>query len=457
MIICICLGVLHFQAVDSYALLDTQKHTLSPAVSINQPYIKAIIGNLKNTNITINTLARKATPLFIKPESLGLDERSDLIIKRCLRNDFSLLMLNWNKKHYDYPQFIKEAAAVNQALLYLIYAESPHPGMDYTLFMKKAISIRIEMIMRYQAPLSEKGAKRINFIKRSSADLNLLQKVMKPPKEWFVPLFDAQRAKVLFAECNPPLEDNGIYNPAPFTPRIITTWGCSTQCDHCDGGSVIEVTSFPWIWMEESQTLSPRYISKIKQEPNINDYFRDYYDFVYDKDASDVIMFMGHKLISTSGFAPGSVGERALKKLLTKNHIKAFQVSVAPSAWMRSVIHKSGVQEYIDYLSHIKSIIKNYNRLNADKYEKLTFVFAVFDFTRIDDDPEIFRKIFDFCYRENNAKINSTIWEIGNFNRINKAGIIDSDNVLSRTSALRNDASAADRKKFLTKEVANTA
>ena len=108
--------------------------------------------------------------------------------------------------------------------------------------------------------------------------------------------------------------------------------------------------------MEESQTLSPRYISKIIHEPNLNDYFRDYYDFIYDKDASDIIRLFKIKYISTSGFAKGSVGERALLKTLPMNTIKALQISVAPSAWMRSVIINSGVKQYIDYLTNIKDI-----------------------------------------------------------------------------------------------------
>jgi len=452
LIVCICSGNIFLPAADSLAFSNTEKYTLSPAISINLPDIRSAINSLSKTPAVSSKIILEQHKL----EELGLDELSDFIIKQCIKNDFSLLKLNWHKKHLDYQQFIKEAAALNQALSYLISSADIPSGMDFNLFRKQAMLIRIEMIEHYQAPLSETGAAALDQIKKSLLTRDILQKLMRPPSEWFIPLFDKNRLKVLEAECNPPLLTKGVYNPAPYAPCIVATWGCSTQCDHCDGGSVIEVTSFPWVWIEKSQskTITPRHISRIKLEYNLNDYFRDYYDFVYDRDASDVIQLFQAKFALTSGFAPGSVGERALKKALP--YLGLFHVSIAPSAWMRGIIKKKGVKGYLNYLINIKTIVENYMPEDGT-YKKRLFKFEIFDFNRITDNADMFREIFDFGYKENGLKSPRNIWVNGNFYRLVSAGLINPEKMQSPVIFFKKDASEEDLKGFLNGDVANTA
>lgn len=423
---------------------------LSPILHINNQALQLGFNKLK-PRLPLNSPSLKTL------ESYSLNDLTTQILTQCKSGNFSLLGVNWEKKHLDYQQFIKEAAAINTAINHFIASVDTSHAINSDLFIEKAINTRIEMIEKYQAPLSKKGLESIKAVNLAEKTADILKLLMNPPKEWFIPLFDEQRRAVLSAKCNAPLKNNAIYNPAPFTPSLVATWGCSTQCDHCDGGSVIEVTSFPWNWVEESQTVSPRYISRITHEPNLNGYFKDYYDLVYDKDASDIIMLTGYKFISTAAFAPGSVGERALRKTLQLNHIKAFQVSIAPSAWMRSIIQKSGIKEFIDHLKHIKSMVTEYNITSDYRYGKLTFVFALYDFARIDDDSGILREIFDYCYSENASPENVTIWRNGNFNRLLNAGLIDIKNMKSPSIAFREHFQDESLKDFIAKDVSSTA
>ncbi len=421
LVICTFLGIINTQAADSYALLRTQKHTLSPAISINQENIKNIIGNLKDTPVKINTFSEKANPFSVRLKQLRLDELSDIIIERCQRNDFSLLKLDWDKNHYDYQQFIKEAAAINTAINHLIFSEDVSEDMDYALFLEKAVNARIEMMKKYQAPLSEKGLKSIFFISRANSTIELLRLLMNPPKEWFEPLFDHKRKEVLLRECVPPLLDSGTYDPTMDTPRIVATWGCSTQCDHCDGAAVIEIKSFPWIWIQESQALTPKYISRINLAPYHNDHFRDYYDIVYDKDASHIYKLLNREITSTSGFAPGSVGERALKRVLKNDKMGLFQISIAPSAWMRSVIQKHGVEGYLNYLKNIENMFYNAGVSSLLQY-------AIFNFHRIDDPPELITQIIKFCQAFNKSTSNGSIHVSGRYVQLESNGEINSIN-----------------------------
>ena len=124
---------------NAFWILNIQQHTLSPAISISRPYIKSIISTLKSGALLVNALTRKLNPLPNNPKQLGLDELSAIIIDRCIKNDFTSLNLNWEKKHYDYQEFIKQAAAINQAISYFIYEDSTPASMNYTLFMEKGL------------------------------------------------------------------------------------------------------------------------------------------------------------------------------------------------------------------------------------------------------------------------------------------------------------------------------
>lgn len=282
--------------------------------------------------------------------SLSLEELTDMIIKRCKSGDYSSLRLNWNDYIYEYQEFIKHAAAINAAIKELLYCDSVTSDF-YTV----AIQVKIDMIEHYQAPLSAVGISAIESIKQCTTNSKLknnLITLIDPPHSWFAPFFNKTRKGVLDRE----------YSTRPvnaFTfPKIVGTWGCSTQCDHCDGGSLIRVTSFPWSWLSQIHSAKTETFTFSKDK---NDIVRDYYDFVFDKDAGDFITELCPNTVSItiSGFEKGSVGERALKKimpLLKKANPTGFQlvVSIAPSGWMRRIKDK-----YIEHILHIEELAGN--------------------------------------------------------------------------------------------------
>ncbi len=390
---------------------NQSRHMLSPIVHISNQIIQQGF-DLNNLQLPL------ITPTLPNIESYSLEQLSKQIILQCESNNFSLLKINWQKKHTYYQQFIKETAAINSAINQLIKSKDISGKMNYSLFLEQACKARIDMLEHYQAPLSEKGRKSMLFISHSLKTIGILKLLMNPPAKWFKPLFNDKRKQALLKECVPPLTGSGIYDPSMATPRIIATWGCSTQCDHCDGATVIEIESFPWIWIKETQTLTPKHISRINLEPFHNDYFRDYYDFVYDKDASYIYALLSIKSASSSGFSPGTVGERALKRILRDSKVQTFQISFAPSVWMRSIIQKYGVQEYISYLKNIESIFHN-----AEKYNLLQY--AIFNFQRIDDPSKDIEQIIKFCEKTGRAITDTTTHVIGRYYQLESKGEID--------------------------------
>lgn len=427
------ISILFFAGISLASDISNQsRNMLSPFLHINN----AVIQHSFNRTVPKLPLISLSTKDM---EAYSLDELTEQIITQCKSGNFSLLILNWGKKHLDYQQFIKEAAAVNCAIKHFLSAKDASKAIDPEIFIEKAINLRIEMIEKYQAALSEKGLESIFFIEHALKTAGILKVLMDPPADWFEPLLDDERKKALLRKCVRPLVNSEIYDPSMDTPRIVATWGCSTQCDHCDGAAVIEIESFPWIWAEESQTLTPRHISRINLASYHNDHFRDYYDIIYDKDASHLYELLNRDITSTSGFAIGSVGERALKRILKKDKMGLFQISFAPSAWMRSVIKKQGVQGYIKYLKNIETLFSNAGASDL-------FQYAIFNFIRIDDPPDYIAKIIEFCSISNRNDISGKIHVSGRYAQFEATGEIDSSRTKSELNRLSDYPNEQDKR-----------
>ncbi|MDD5747262.1 MAG: hypothetical protein PHO30_08375, partial [Candidatus Omnitrophica bacterium] len=310
---------------------------LSPAININSPFIQ-------NSLSVIAQDPQKLDDCGLGLEELSLAERSRLIVARCENGDYRLLSVDFEKRKFDYQQHIKEVAAINDALNRIIGEKSGLRGFkDKSGFLKAAIATRLSIIENYSVHLSEYGNVMFNQIKSGiamSGDDELLvalERLCDPSREWFSGMLSDKAAAAIFET----------------SPDIILTWGCSTQCDHCNGASIIRITSFPWPWIEE---LS-RQFEDLSVMLFRNDFFRDYYDPVFHKDAYDVMEKFYITELNTSGFAPGSVAENALKR--SKDRFGIVKISIAPSAWMRKI----GTENYIRYLLNVINLAEGARKI----------------------------------------------------------------------------------------------
>ncbi|NQT10913.1 MAG: hypothetical protein HQ573_07070, partial [Desulfobacteraceae bacterium] len=351
-------------------------------------------------------------------QSLPLEEMARWKIKECKRGNYSALYLDWSKQIFEYQEFIKEAAATNAAINEpLSHDENPQEFVDYLSFIKAAIKARIDMIDHYQVPLSKMGKRQTKLIEKqhNKADIETqianLNALIKPPSDWFIPLFEGKRKedyKLLFRDQKAP---------------AIATWGCSTQCDHCDGATTIRVSPFPWIWLEQLEFI----LRKSSVRFNFvqlfrGDYFRDYYDFVYDKDSSNILELSPVGEVYTSGFERGSVAERSFLKALEKGSATSLCLSIAPSAWMRRL----GIEKYAENIAHILELAQK-NRLPS-KYK-------VFLFRRINDPTNLCQDIveilkskkMDYPIKFRNGSIENCgrFWQLGEKGLFYPSGRID--------------------------------
>ncbi|MHB8155017.1 MAG: ATP-grasp domain-containing protein [Candidatus Omnitrophota bacterium] len=312
-----------------------------------------------------------ASPLRLI-QKLSLAGLTEEIIADAGKQRHTLMKLDWSIRAYDYQLFIKHIAAVNAAISRVMLNDE-YAGLSGNVlveFLYVAIYARIDMIEHYQAPLSANGIEHLNKIKfllskKEEENINelisLSKLVVEPKSDWFVSLFSMIRQPVF-----------SIHN---YFVNAIPVWGCSTQCDHCDAATNIYLIAMPWIWMIEAKKAS--FGIKLSR----SDFIRDYYDFVFDKDASDIVVLDQIPFIYTSGFEAGSVGERALEKTLKNNSLDSVHLSMAPSAWMRRIGQES-------YLANIHRIIKLIKQTNK-RLCLLPFFF------RREDDPDEIAKILE--------------------------------------------------------------
>jgi len=435
-------------SVQTYA-----SNMLSPRLLLNHALIQDIL-LLDHIRPEFQAMISPSYADREKLNSLGLKERVQLIVQECQQGNHHLLGLDFELKHTDYQQFILEAAALNEALLTLVNQKSSDMIPNQRAFIQKAIDLRLQMIDHYQAPLSVTGSNVIKNITSAEPSFDALHQLMNPKTDWFIPLFDQQRLEVLERECNPPLDIPGEYNPKPFTPHLLATWGCSTQCDHCDGSSVIDIQSCPWSWVMDTRdrAVSPRRISRIQLELNQNDPFRDYYDFVFHKDAGDLYSFLNMDIVQTSGFAPGSVGEQALKKLLKISPPRIVQISVAPSAWMRRIIQNKGPQIFIDYLRNIQEITDKQKHIRPDNAPH--FRFAPFEFYRPDDYVRSMSQVFEYARWYNEGRVPLELSVNGRTALLKTAGFLGFTARNIRLNELREGATDEQHQGFLVDNIA---
>lgn len=197
---------------------------------------------------------------------------------------------------------------------------------------------RLEAFKSYMAPLSEKGiamlAKAHAVERKEEATEDEIREALKllynPEAEWFKPCFDrpTRKEKALIKNCS----------------IINFTWGCSMQCDYCFANAP-KVSIMPWPWIKEiSGLLDKSYNGIIMSDP-----LRDYYDPIFDRTFADICDICSIPFIPTSGFEPGSFGERAAREIHARHpEMKAvFCVNVV-SGWIRRV----GKDRYVECMKY---------------------------------------------------------------------------------------------------------
>ena len=252
-------------------------------------------------------------------------------------------------------------------------------------------------------------------IETQIANLNAL---IEPASDWFIPLFEGRRK-----------EDYKLSFRNQGAPAIAT-WGCSTQCDHCDGATTIRVSPFPWIWLEQLEFI----LRKSSVRFNFvqlfrGDYFRDYYDFVYDKDSSNILKLSPVGEVHTSGFERGSVAERAFIKALKRGGVVvSLTLSIAPNAWMRRL----GIKKYAEHIAHIIKLAQE--NLLPSKYK-------VFLFRRISDPTNLCQDILEVLeskkmlylieFEKKSIKNCGRFWQLGEKGLFYPSGRIEAGDKLS--------------------------
>ncbi|MCX5712701.1 MAG: hypothetical protein NTY47_06530, partial [Candidatus Omnitrophica bacterium] len=256
---------------------------------------------------------------------LTIDDIAAETLDRCKAGDYSALALDWNLLIWDYQKFITYACGLNTAMKAMLEI----PANFSPEAIQAAIALRIDMIQHYDAPLTREGEKALKIA--------TFAQLMDPPETWFVSFV---------GEENDPRRNNlNKVFLGKDNITVLLTSGCSTQCDHCSEANCIMVRSMPWIWFMQLQQGALAQTLKFNVMTR-TDVVKDYYDLIYDKDAGDM------KFITkwtSSGFAPGSVGARASRKIAYN-----CTISLAANIWMRNL----GCYRYLEAIRQIKKSIK---------------------------------------------------------------------------------------------------
>ncbi|MDD4940117.1 MAG: hypothetical protein PHI60_08200 [Candidatus Omnitrophica bacterium] len=263
-----------------------------------------------------------------------------------------------------------------------------------------AIRKRIALIEGYAAPLSASGRSTLDEIKRKAAGKmsaeeqeKVLATLNNPPFAWFETYFERiekEKALKMVLKSKSPLE-------------MIVTKGCSVQCDYCIRASEALKGPYymPWPWIKELIGFNGELKSLIEkktqdafsyrdEEAKIirtwfdNDPLRDYYDPLYDKDYADIILEIIKNgsisqdgfYIPTSGWEIGSIGERAMRKLIdirSENpHILfliKFNISTEKE-WSR----KLGRDEYIRHMKAAYALARRIRcSIETGELDKFTY------------------------------------------------------------------------------------
>jgi signal transduction histidine kinase len=239
------------------------------------------------------------------------------ILNYCKKGDYSWLRIDWSMRYQDYQAFIKHLAAVNSVISELGMNNDfcrEHPD-----FVTAAIESRCSMMENYAAPLSESGKNFISDARKAQVDtaIMILAELIKPLQRdiddrnqvlisrWFMPLFGDKQRQGMFQSLNA--------NQGGITTQLLLTSGCSKQCDHCWLSTPFCVYSFPWVWKIEMKNTDIDFHAWLSERHS--DPFRDYYDFIFDRDAFDYFESLSLRYSHlTSGIVKGSVAERGLNR-----------------------------------------------------------------------------------------------------------------------------------------------
>ncbi|MCM8814227.1 MAG: hypothetical protein NC924_09920, partial [Candidatus Omnitrophica bacterium] len=123
-----------------------------------------------------------------------------------------------------------------------------------------------------------------------------------------------------------------------------------------------------------------------------NDFFRDYYDFVFDKDGFNIYetFFIDTGEIFTPGFAAGTVADRAFDRLIEQYPQTEVVLGIAPSVWMRRIGIKRYAQAIISLLEKMRT-------------HHILFEIRIFRIRRPDisqDYLDLFEKITDYSHNQ---------------------------------------------------------
>ncbi|MFC1754598.1 GNAT family N-acetyltransferase, partial [Thermoproteota archaeon] len=276
--------------------------------------------------------------LFSRPT---IPELAQIRIDEWKRGNLRNLRYDWLMEVFDYQEFARQADALNRGLIKIL-SFSPDELVEFSdisNFLELAVLIRIDAIVNhYEAPLSQEGEAAIEAIEdeieaRSRSQevlLETLRALFSAPEEWFI------------------LPDL----PEKCDLSVVATSGCTTICDHCQQAALLQIISAPWVWLN--------YIAEVKRDLRgliqlrgvllrdvFNDFLRDYYDYVFVKDGSDVARLFYTIDFITSGFEPGSIGQEALRKILQEQDVRrrpSLTLSITASTWMRRI----GVRGYLE-------------------------------------------------------------------------------------------------------------
>ncbi|MFH1867972.1 MAG: hypothetical protein ABH843_03275 [Candidatus Omnitrophota bacterium] len=263
-------------------------------------------------------------------------------------------LIDWVKRlnQQQYDKLIQIIAANARASKEVM----PNLRKVILLYLLKA---RVEQYENYIAPLSKKGR---YVLHKTGGVLGLenpsnkaireaLKILFKPKRSWFVKCFD-----------NPTKEEMALLQKA----GIEFTWGCANQCDYCFVNQPAKTWSIPWLWAielrEYKQAKKSRRIASIHADP-----LRDYYDPIFDKTSADLAVLYNLGQFDTTGFEPGSVGERAVREMKERNLNVRYGLCInVVNTWIRNV----GQEKYIRYMQYTKELLGNDN-ITWNQYETI--------------------------------------------------------------------------------------
>lgn len=260
-----------------------------------------------------------------------------------------------DERRYELIDWVKRLDQHQYDMLVQIIASNQHASEEVMPKLRKIILLyllkaRVEQYENYIAPLSEKGR---YILQKAGGVLGLenpsnkaikeaLKTLYKPKRSWFVKCFESPTKK-----------------ETALLKKVIYefSWGCTTQCDYCFVNQPAKTWSMPWPWVIElTKYKSARKsgsVASIHADP-----LREYYDPIFDKTAADLAIVYNYRKFDTTGFEPGSVGERAAREMKDRNLNVRYGICInVVNSWIRNV----GQEKYIRYMQYTRDVLGSEN------------------------------------------------------------------------------------------------